>query len=415
MARRRKLILVLVDGMSADYYERHRDLLPSMRALVGSGTQVRRLRSAVPATSMPGRATMLTGVGPEVHGVIGNHVLDGDSFRVATPDDIAVDTVAEWAGGAGHDVAALGFAMLRPSAAAVFHPPWWVRGFMDGSRFEKIPAARSAPYASEVKDPDGRLPAKTTLGSGPGTYGLSTDGLLRGLAWDAWMVRATAALMTSDTAPDLALTEIAMTDTIQHQFGFASAEAHWSLAHADALVGDLMRALGDAGRLDETVVAVVSDHGHANMRAAIYPDRILPADMVWESEGATLHVLVDGASRDDASRRLAAHGAVAIASDHVPAPHRARVATYAAPEGCSFEASPPSAAPDAVAGRPKYVSTHGLRPGDPADDRFCVLAGPGIPQRAVDSADADQLAATLAGVLDVRPPQGTGAPFLAGR
>jgi len=399
MARRRKLILVLVDGMSADYYERHRDLLPSMRALVGSGTQVRRLRSAVPATSMPGRATMLTGVGPEVHGVIGNHVLDGDSFRVATPDDVA----------------ALGFAMLRPSAAAVFHPPWWVRGFMDGSRFEKIPAARSAPYASEVKDPDGRLPAKTTLGSGPGTYGLSTDGLLRGLAWDAWMMRATAALMTSDAAPDLALTEIAMTDTIQHQFGFASAEAHWSLAHADALVGDLMRALGDAGRLDETVVAVVSDHGHAQMHKALYPDRILPAGMVWESEGATLHVLVDGASRDDVSLRLAAHGAIAIGSDHVPAAHRARVAAYAAPEGCSFEASPQGTAPDAVAGKPKYVSTHGLRPGDPADDRFCVLAGPGIPQRAVDSADADQLAATLAGVLDVRPPQGTGAPFLAGR
>ncbi|MCK6453442.1 MAG: alkaline phosphatase family protein [Alphaproteobacteria bacterium] len=405
MARRRRLVLVLVDGLSADYYESHSDLLPNLRVLAGGGTRVRRLRSAVPATSMPGRATMLTGVGPDVHGVIGNHVLDGDSFRVATPDDVAASTVAEWAGKAGRDVAAVGFAMLRPSCASVFHPPWWVRGFMDGSRFAKIPAERSAEYASNVKDPDGRLPAPMSLGPA-----MEKEGLVRGLAWDAWMMRATAALMCSDDAPDLALVEIAMTDTIQHQFGYASPEAHWSLAHADELVGGLVRSLQDAGRLDDTVLAVVSDHGHAPMHTALYPDRILPG-MVWESEGATLHVLADGAARGQATARLAAHGAVAIASDHVPEPHRERVATYAAPEGHSFEASPPGAAPDAISGRPKYASTHGLMPGAPADDRFCVIAGPGIRRHTIDTAAADQLAPTLSAILGVDAPAGTGTPF----
>jgi predicted AlkP superfamily pyrophosphatase or phosphodiesterase len=407
MSGGRRLILVLVDGMSADYYENHKDTLPNMRALVDRGTQVRRLRSTVPATSMPGRATMLTGVGAEVHGVIGNHVLAGDTFRIATPDDLAASTLADWASAAGRDVAAVGFAMLRPSSTSLFHPPWWVRGFMDGSRFEKIPAERSAAYASDIKDPHGRLPPPMTLGPV-----MEKEGLLRGLAWDSWMMRATASLMTSADAPDLALAEIAMTDSVQHQFGYASAEAHWSLSHADELIGGLMRTLDDAGRLDDTVIAVVSDHGHANMRTALYPDRILPG-MVWESEGATLHVLLDSANRDDVTERLAAHGAVAIASDHVPVPHRNRVATYAGAEGCSFEASPPGAAPDAMSGKPKYVSTHGLMPGSPADDRFCVIAGPGIAQRAVDAAGANQLAATLAAVLDVNAPQGTGAPFSA--
>lgn len=405
MSRGRKLILVLVDGLSADYYEKHSDLLPNMRALVERGTQVRRLHSTVPATSMPGRATMLTGVGAERHGVIGNHVLDGGSFRVATPDDVATSTLAEWATGAGRDVAAVGFAMLRPSATSLFRPPWWVRGFMDGSRFEKVPAERSAEYASDIKDPHGRLPPPMTLGPV-----MEKEGLLRGLAWDSWMMRATAALMSSTDAPDLALVEIAMTDSIQHQFGYESAEAHWSLSHADELIGGLMRTLADAGRLDDTAIAVVSDHGHAPMRTALYPDRILPGT-VWESEGATLHVLLDTAERGDVTERLAAHGAVAIASDHVPEPHRNRVATYAAPTACSFEHSPPGAAAEALSGKPKYASTHGLMPGAPEDDRFCVVAGPGIARRAVDRAGANQLAATLAAVLDVNAPRGSGTPF----
>src|SRR5262249_7712805 len=148
----------------------------------------------------------------------------------------------------------------------------------------------------------------------------------------------------------------------------------------------------DTGRLDDTVIAVVSDHGHANMHTAFYPDRILPG-MVWESEGATLHVLVDGADRDEVTQRLGVHGAVPIASDHVPAPFRHRVATYAGANGCSFESSPKHAAADAVSGKPKYLSTHGLRPGAPEDDRFCVIAGPGIPHQAVAAASANQLAA----------------------
>ncbi len=402
MSSRRKLIMILIDGVSADYVRDHAARLPHLTALAARGTSVTRLGSTLPATSMPGRATMLTGLGAERHGAYGNHIFADDGFRCATPRDLRAPTIAAMAKDAGLDVACVGHAMLPPEDANLFRPPWWLRGFMDSSRFAKIPAAASAAYTDLTHDPDGRLHDVHVAHPMPDSNQKTVTeavGLMTGMASDQVMLQTVASLACSDRPPDLILSEIGMTDAIQHQFGYESGPAHWSIATADTLVGALVQQLERHGRADDYVLAVTSDHGHGPIDTAIYADKVLPETM-WESEGATLHVRVNGADHArEVAVRLAEYGVQPEASSHVPDEQRDLIATFSAPHRHSFEHSPADTPHDRPTGDPHYVSTHGHRPGDPADDRFCIFAGPGVPQAVVATATAEQFTPSLAAVL----------------
>ena len=415
MSARRRLIMIMIDGISADYFADHRARLPHLSALAERGTVVARMPAAVPGTSMPGRASIVTGVGTETHGIFGNHIFDGTTFRCAMPEDVRVPTIAGVAREAGLDVACLGYATINPDDTALYLPPWWLRGWMDGSRFSKVYAGPQ--QADTVKDPDGRLAALEPALSPPisattAAQGNGSGGLVAGLAGDLRAMQAVAGLACSATPPDLILTEIAMTDQVQHQHGYGVAAAHWSLASADALVGSLIQQLDRCGRLADTVIAVTSDHGHSPIETAIHPDVVIP-DALWQTEGATLQVaLINGTSRDDIATRLAEVGARAHDSAHVPADRRNEVAIFTAPPRHSFEPRAPDAPPDRPTGPAFYVSSHGLRPGSPEDDRFCIFTGPGVPAAAVDRADAVDFAPTLAALLGLAMPTAQGRPIV---
>lgn len=403
MPDHRKLIVVLIDGLSADYFKANPARLPYMTDLAARGLTVERLGAEVPATSMPGRASMITGVPAGQHGIYGNRILDGAAFRHANPDDMLVPSLARRASDAGQDVAGIGYAMVRPEDCATFQPAWWVRSFVQGRNFSKAPLHPGWERTMATKDPTGRLAGHP--GAQPPAFDPADDGsgsnqeLLISLASDQAILDGVAALACSDAPPDLILTEIAMTDAIQHDYGYQSVPAHWSLATADHLVGQLLYRLDQSGRRDDYVIAVTSDHGHGPIERALYPDTIIPGHR-WESEGGTLHVLVrDQRDRAEVTARMADHGAQPLESSHVPAAQRPLIATFTAPPGQSFEKRPPELAAEAPSGPPQYVSSHGQRPGCVTDDRFCIFAGAGIAASQVPSATAEQFAPTLAQIL----------------
>lgn len=402
MTSRRKLIVILIDGLSADYFNDHSSRLPNLATLAARGTSVARLRSAVPATSMPGRTSMITGAPSQVHGVFGNHVFDGRSFRCALPSDVAVPTIARRAKEAGRCVASVGYAMVRPEDADLFQPPWWLRGWMRGSRFAKVSGGAELAGLFTPQGDHGRF--STVSGEAEDSTEEGADRsskLMRGFACDQQTLRTVAALACSDNPPDLILTEVAMTDQVQHSFGYESQAAHWSLATADLLVGFLLYQIELAGRQDDYSIVVTSDHGHSPIDTAIFPEVVLP-ETLWESEGATLHVAVrDAVHRRQVERELVALGAEAIDSQHVPEAVREQIATFAAPERHSFEERPAGQMQEGPTGPPAYVSSHGLRPGAPADDRFCVFAGAGVARGVLSSATAEEFCPTLASILDL--------------
>jgi predicted AlkP superfamily pyrophosphatase or phosphodiesterase len=400
MAKHRKLVVVMIDGLSADYFLQNKERLPCLSEMVDSGFSVTRLRSEIPATSMPGRASIITGVPASQHGVYGNYLHDGVSFRVANPDDINVPTIARRALEAGRDVACVGYAMVRPRDTHVFLPPWWLRGWVQGSRFEKESMKGYTGPNLSVVDPEGRLPSiAAKLPTARKDYGPALEKTVTAMHSDQIIVSAAAALACSSKPPDLILTEIASTDTIQHYYGYEDDVAHWSLMEADLIVGALRARIQCAGRHDDYVIVVVSDHGHSLIQTAIFPDIVIPGS-VWQTEGSTLHVeLHDGIDSDEIKRRLADHGATVLDNSYMPPSVRNRLASFVAPPLFSFEERPASSSSQPPTGPPRYKSSHGLRPGSAGDDRFCAIVGPGIPHAFIPTASAEQLASTLMKII----------------
>lgn len=394
--KRRKLLLIMIDGVSSDYLENHRERLPNLSSLADSGYHVRRMRSAVPGTSMPGRASILTGVAADMHGIFGNRVLSDGAFIAAEVEHVLVPTIATLASRAGLDVACIGHALINPEDTSVYVPPSWMRG----PGFTKVPSDGSMPYLLRVKDPRGRLagvplPSFVQEPARPDTVSRVTATLID----DQLTVSATAKLIASQEPPDLVVTEINITDMFQHEFGYESQEAHFSVAFADSLVGLCLESLRRSGRLDDYVIAITSDHGHGNINTSILPELIIPGKR-WSSEGATLHVLVENAAdRAEVTQRLAAVGAEPWNDAHLPVGLREHIATFVAPPQHDFEEVPAGHPLDQPFGRPKYKSTHGFRPGMSADDRICIISGADLPVAVAEGAEATRLAPTLASIL----------------
>ncbi|MBC7871159.1 MAG: hypothetical protein H7Y09_10010, partial [Chitinophagaceae bacterium] len=49
--------------------------------------------------------------------------------------------------------------------------------------------------------------------------------------------------------------------------------------------------------------------------------------------------------------------------------------------------------------KPVNISSHGLKPGDPGDDRMCIFVGPDVPHTTIYEANAVQVAPTFAKLL----------------
>ena len=410
-----KVILVMIDGVSADYVARFSRRVPTLSRLAASGLRVERLGADVPATSLPGRTSILTGLTGAEHGIFGNVIWDGQAFRYANPDDVRVATLPKAALDAGLDVAALGYGMVRPEDATVFHHAWWVGEMVMRGRDEAPSLAdESWLRSARHRDRSGRLAelARAGLPEGvPDAY--SGDRLhyfVAGLAGDQSMLQWAAGLATSDRAPDLIVTEILTPDTVQHVSGVESPFAHWSITFADSLVGMLTEELRQAGRLDDYAIVVTSDHGHGQITRAIRPEALLEG-MELSCEGGLLYVALDGRHDEDrVSSRLSEFGVTALDAGHVPREFRDSIAVFAAPDGGAFERLP-EGRHEAI-GSPRYLSSHGFRPGHPADERFLVMCGSGIRPATVSYAPSDCVTPTVAQLLSLPLTPYPGRPLL---
>jgi predicted AlkP superfamily pyrophosphatase or phosphodiesterase len=407
MATRTKAIVVLIDGLSADYLATHRARLPHLADMAEQGFAVDRLRSVVPATSRPGRASIITGVAADRHGIYGNQILDGANgngvrFRSARAEDLRAPSLARLATQAGLDVACIGFGLVAPEDARIFVPPWWEHETLRAHPSAKAPLPGDLDVVRVLKDEDGRLaarrPGRVSLAPPESDHG-GLHPQIAGSAADHLMIDLAAELACSDAAPDLILTEIAVTDLIQHYHGYESEAAHWALATADRLIGSLVYRLERAGRLEDTMIAAVSDHGHTPIATAIYPERVI-GDMVFSLEGASMNVAVrDAAERAAVERKLAELGVTPLDGTHLPPALRDTIATFTAPDTMAFEMVAKNAVREGVTGAPLTISTHGLRPGTPADDRACIFYGGGIAPGRQETAAAEQFAPTVAAAL----------------
>jgi predicted AlkP superfamily pyrophosphatase or phosphodiesterase len=399
-----KLIVLMIDGVSADYVATERGRLPHLSALIARGTRVERLHSEVLGTSLPGRTSMMTGVTADVSGVYGNKIWDPalGEFRYANPDDIRVPTLPARAKAAGRKVAVMGFGMIRPEDAHLFKAPWWVGAFVQRARdAEPTPvdhawmrvAMHQTDPAFEVACNAMGVPAHLTTVDFTKPAQAAFFGIMSDLTVADWV----GALAVAPDAPDLIVAEYLVTDSFQHDFGYKSDFAHWSIMQADMAVGRIMARLEAAGVADQWNLAIMSDHGHSAVERAINVPVVLPG-VTTQCEGGSL--LVAPKDADElalVSETLAGFGCEPYPNTCLPPEYREAVKVFVAPAGMSFEDNHPDSTEPLVT--PKAISTHGLRPGFAGDDRFAVFAGPNVPAGTAPAADAVQVAPTLAALL----------------
>lgn len=417
-----KLIVILADGISADYFATFRGRLPNLSRAADRGTIVHRLKPDVPAVSLPARVTMITGLAPKDHGVYGNKIYDerAGKFRYSGPHDYRAATLGKLAMAAGLTVANVGYGMAPAAHSQLYDPPWWLNEYIYKSRVVTMEKAADNPgwqeslchhdhtgLWSELFGPQRFGPQR--IGAEGDKAGLPRDlpnpehfrhGDVRGIAAELLTAQWVAALACAPKAPDLILTEWSMTDELQHMTGYGSDASHMAMALTDLYVGDILRHLEYAGRSDDYAVAVVADHGHKSIATAIYPEAFLPEGMAFAAEG--MQLLVQVSSEAALAEATAAFKDIEVSrypDDYLPPKVRGKVACFLSPEGTAFEDRPKGRT--GATGPTQYLSNHGLTPGDPADDRLCIFTGGGIAKGEISAGASVQLMPTCAKLLGI--------------
>ena len=408
------VILIMIDGLGADHFSRYQRQLPQLTTLAARGTLIERLSPERSATSLPGRTSIVTGVPSEQHGIYGNVIWDGKQFRHANSRDVKARTIAEQANQNGLSVANIGFGMVGSEQCQFYYPPIWAHEMLQSSDHGTYDDSNQV-WQTEMAQAQQTAWVEALKHSGCSSilasrnYETQAEYLLSGQLNDQIMIDWCAALVTQQPSPnlespngikpDLILTEISMPDYFLHRYGCDSDLVQHSIKIADSQVGRLLDHLQLSGTLDKTNIIVTSDHGFSNVQQTIHPDVILPQAKT-SCEGGILYVHYESKEQwVEFSTALAEYQVLPLENHYLPANQREQVAAFLAPEDTDFHFDKYQTGQPV--GDAHYQANHGFKPDHKADERFLVMAGPDIPIGEQSFAKAEQIAPTMAKLLNL--------------
>jgi predicted AlkP superfamily pyrophosphatase or phosphodiesterase len=212
------LVLVSFDGWRWDYTDR----LPAtnLRALASRGVRARALIPSFPVLTFPNHYTIVTGLYPEHHGVVGNTMIDRTIPERFTQSS-ETGKEAHWWGG----------------------EPVWVTAIRQGLRaFTMFWPGTEAPIAG-VRPSEWRPYDKTVP---------NAERVTQALTWLA---------LSDAERPSFVSLYFEEVDTAGHEFGIGSRELTAAARHLDQALGQLVAGIRRLGLADRTTIVVVSDHG----------------------------------------------------------------------------------------------------------------------------------------------------------
>ena len=390
------LVMVSLDGLRGAALDDAAASIPTLRALAARGTRARRVRPVFPSVTWPCHTTLVTGVRPARHGVLGNNVFDRASGTVVwhegdrTDHRVAVETLWDRVHGAGGRVASVCWPKTRGVAAIPDNIP----EFLEQPLFEQH---ASPALWRELRE---RALPVDRYGEWSARHALTP--------MQDWLTLEAALHVVATRAPRLLLVHFLALDAFEHEHGIASPEARWALANVDMLLGRLVDGIERLRGLDATTFLVFGDHGFVDVDTAHYPNQVLHAEglvdldaqgtvggrRAWvATNGGAAHVYVlDGAPRTTLARlreRFASLPGVSVVDGSgfkaLGLPAAGEDATQgdlvliAAP-GVQFRGQ---ATAEAAARSPLYRATHGHHPDTPELGAALVMAGPSIREGVV--------------------------------
>lgn len=412
------VLLISIDGLQpADVIEAEKRGIdiPNLKRFVAEGSYASGVKGVLPTVTYPSHATLLTGVSPAKHGIIGNTSFDpmqinqGGWYWYAS--DYKVPTLWDAAAKAGMTTANVHWPVSVKADAIKWNiPQVWRTGHADDAKLMKALATPGLVESLEAK-----------LGS----YAPGIDESIEG---DENRGKFAIELIARNK-PQFATVYLTALDHEQHEKGPDTPAAHAILKRIDAIVGALVAAQMKAS--PDSVIAVVSDHGFSKVDTEINLYRaFIDAGLIvlddkgkiksweaspWNSGGSSAIVL---ARPEDAALRTTVADLLAkLKSD--PAN---RIAAIADGGGIKTMGANPVASfyvgfePNAYAGGFKgkdtplvgpsgSKGTHGYFPDSPLMRSTFMMMGKGVPKgRNMGEIDMRSIAPTLARKLGVPLP-----------
>src|SRR3954469_4214401 len=260
------LILVSFDGWRWDYINRLP--APNLKALAARGVRATKLIPSFPVLTFPNHYTIVTGLYPEHHGIVGNSMRDPSTpDRFTMSSETAKD--ARWWGG----------------------EPIWVTAIRQGRRAATMFWPGTEAAIAGVR-PTYWKPYDKSFAT--------LDRVKQVLAWLA---------LPAEEQPALISVYFEEVDTAGHDFGPDSPELSVAARHLDDALGQIVAGVHRLGLDDRVSIVVVSDHGMTPMSygRVVYLDAFIDMSTVDVLEsGPSLQLNPRDGDVDGLYRRL--HG-----------------------------------------------------------------------------------------------------------
>jgi predicted AlkP superfamily pyrophosphatase or phosphodiesterase len=427
----RIVVLMSIDGLANFYMSDPLAEMPTIHKLASEGAKAASMKASNPTVTWPNHTTLVTGVSPAKHGVVGNNYLDratGDKVTLiwdpvfGKDDVVKVPTIYDLAKEAGLRTAGVRWPMTRNA-----HSIDWLTPDV-GS--DSVLLQSTTPKLLE----EWKAAGIEYLRGTDDIKQAATRNLKESIAEDANWTQIFIKLV-HEHRPQFALMHVVAVDHTEHSDGPRSPEAYEAIKAAD----DDVRLIWDELQKDypgKATLVIVSDHGFSANKVEVRPNVVLKEAGLIEATGnrvtggsvqivpqggSALVYILDDANRDQTAARVkkALSGVEGIASvigsEEFPAygiadprrdPHAPDMVIFAKMNYFIGDTAAGSIPHDV---KPERKGSHGHDANFPDLHAMFVAAGLGIkPGAQLGDIDNRDVAPTLAKLLGIEIPVAEG-------
>ena len=247
------VILISVDGLAADNFHDSKVDIPTIRWMAANGAQAERMQSVFPSVTWPTHTTLVTGVSPGTHGVLGNAYFDRAQQKKIPliPDPlfdkeeiVKVPTIYDVAQRAGLKTAGVNW----PASRNAKHLDWQTPDVGDQAIYEK---AITPSLLTELRAKGLPFEKQSEWAKAGNLSKAPRD----------WLYTRVAQHVLEKHRPNVLVIHYVTVDSFAHTNGSRSPEVRWAANDTDNRIRELMETVKSAGLADRTTFIVTADHG----------------------------------------------------------------------------------------------------------------------------------------------------------
>jgi predicted AlkP superfamily pyrophosphatase or phosphodiesterase len=312
----RIVVLISVDGLAGYYLDDPKAEMPTLRKLIAEGARAESMKAVSPTVTWPNHTTLVTGVYPAKHGVVGNNFYDraaGKRFTLISDpvfdkeQIVKVPTIYDAAHAAGLKTAGIRWPATRNANSLDWQ-------FPDVALFALMHKYTTPALKAEMTEAGLWADIdKAEQAGGKGDAG-------RWLPSDEMLTKAFNLILTKHR-PNFAMLHLIDVDHIEHMKGPRSPEAYAAIKSNDACVAEVWETL-QREFPGKATIFVVSDHGFSPIKKIVLPNVVLrkakllnevdadakkdakPSVRVVVQGGSTMVYILDQAQRTGIAERI---------------------------------------------------------------------------------------------------------------